>query len=406
MKFAIPSPNDQSSIIIYGIASSLGLGLDVEVVANQPATLTNGDKNITGEIEIIKHLFEASGKSLSLDVNKDLSLEALNEKLGPVVYVDGGIVPSYSDFYYFSTLHKTIAEQKAPQRAQFCNVTRWFAHIQSFYESASVFPNIDFRISFNPKFFEASGNIIEEEVKNEAPKQQQQQPQQQQQQQQKRGNQEKKQEAVKEEQKPAEEAKKEAPARQQRAPREKKAQGQGQGQGQGRGRQEKKAPPPGLSHLKIQIGRVTHVERHPTLEKLLIEKIDIGEAEPRVVVSGLAKFITPEEFNGKLVVLVTNLTPGEFAGVFSSGLVLCASDDSHEKVEILEAPEGATVGELVRIQGDTNDPDAEVNGKGFQKYVKGLETDADCKVVFKGAKVLTASGGEITVKSLAKARIK
>ena len=69
-------------------------------------------------------------------------------------------------------------------------------------------------------------------------------------------------------------------------------------------------------------------------------------------------------------------------------------------------PENAQVGEIVRVQGDNTDPDKEVNGKGFQKFVKGLETDADCKVVFKGAKVTTASGGEITVKSLAKSRIK
>lgn len=35
-----------------------------------------------------------------------------------------------------------------------------------------------------------------------------------------------------------------------------------------------------------------------------------------------------------MVVLITNLTPGEFEGVFSSGLVLCASDSTHEKVEV------------------------------------------------------------------------
>lgn len=69
-------------------------------------------------------------------------------------------------------------------------------------------------------------------------------------------------------------------------------------------------------------------------------------------------------------------------------------------------PEGSKVGELVRIQGDSNEPDNEVNAKGFQKFVKGLETDADCRVVFKGTKVVTASGGEITVKSLAKSKIK
>ena len=54
--------------------------------------------------------------------------------------------------------------------------------------------------------------------------------------------------------------------------------------------------------------------------------VSVG-SEVRSVVSGIAKWYTPEEMVGKKVVLVTNLAPVKLCGVLSEGMVLCAEDE-------------------------------------------------------------------------------
>ena len=68
-------------------------------------------------------------------------------------------------------------------------------------------------------------------------------------------------------------------------------------------------------------------ERVKKSEKLLHETVKVGE-EVRSVVSGIAKFYTPEEMVGKKVVLVTNLKPVKLCGVLSEGMILCAEDEA------------------------------------------------------------------------------
>ena len=55
--------------------------------------------------------------------------------------------------------------------------------------------------------------------------------------------------------------------------------------------------------------------------------IDMGDAEgPRIVCSGLVKYIPIEEMQKRYVVVVANLKPVTMRGVKSCAMVLCASD--------------------------------------------------------------------------------
>lgn len=65
--------------------------------------------------------------------------------------------------------------------------------------------------------------------------------------------------------------------------------------------------------------------QHPDADSLYVEKIDVGEAEPRTVVSGLVHFVPKEQLQDRLVVLLCNLKPQKMRGVESQGMVLCAS---------------------------------------------------------------------------------
>ncbi|MDE6791239.1 MAG: methionine--tRNA ligase, partial [Clostridia bacterium] len=42
------------------------------------------------------------------------------------------------------------------------------------------------------------------------------------------------------------------------------------------------------------------------------------------VLSGIAKYYTPEEMVGKKVIVVTNLPPREMKGLLSEGMIICA----------------------------------------------------------------------------------
>lgn len=88
-----------------------------------------------------------------------------------------------------------------------------------------------------------------------------------------------------------------------------------------------------FAKVELKIGEVIECERVPKADKLLVSKIRIGD-EVRQIVSGIAKYYTPEEFVGKKVVVVTNLKPVKLRGILSEGMVLCASDDEGNLVAV------------------------------------------------------------------------
>ena len=50
-----------------------------------------------------------------------------------------------------------------------------------------------------------------------------------------------------------------------------------------------------IARLDIRVGLITKVQKHPDADSLYVEEIDVGEATPRTVVSGLVKYIPIEE---------------------------------------------------------------------------------------------------------------
>ncbi len=81
-----------------------------------------------------------------------------------------------------------------------------------------------------------------------------------------------------------------------------------------------------FAKLDLRVGTIVAAERVPKADKLLKLSIDIGEAAPRTVVSGIAQHYSPEELPGQQVVLVANLEPRKMRGVESQGMVLMAED--------------------------------------------------------------------------------
>ena len=82
-----------------------------------------------------------------------------------------------------------------------------------------------------------------------------------------------------------------------------------------------------FAKIEMKVGKVLTCEKHPDASKLLISQVDVGEAEPRQIVSGIAGSYTPGQMIGKLVVVVTNLKEATIRGVKSQGMLLAGRDN-------------------------------------------------------------------------------
>ncbi|CAJ0952786.1 unnamed protein product, partial [Mesorhabditis belari] len=116
-----------------------------------------------------------------------------------------------------------------------------------------------------------------------------------------------------------------------------------------------------IGRLDLRVGRIIHCEKHPDADALYLEKIDVGEAEPRTVVSGLVKHVPLDQMQNRLVVVMCNLKPAKMRGVESKAMVMCAS--SPEKVEIMEVDPSAKPGMSVVCPPFVHRPDAQLNPK-------------------------------------------
>jgi methionyl-tRNA synthetase len=87
-----------------------------------------------------------------------------------------------------------------------------------------------------------------------------------------------------------------------------------------------------FAKLDLRVGTITAAEKVPKADKLMKLTIDLGEASPRTVVSGIAMHYAPEELPGRQVVLVANLEPRKMRGVESQGMVLMAEDTNGKLV--------------------------------------------------------------------------
>ena len=96
--------------------------------------------------------------------------------------------------------------------------------------------------------------------------------------------------------------------------------------------------------LEIRVGEILACEPIPKAKKLLKLQIDLGY-EKRQVVSGIAKYYTPDELIGKKVCVIVNLKPAKLCGVDSYGMILASGE---EDVKVVFIDKDVKNGERVR----------------------------------------------------------
>lgn len=153
-----------------------------------------------------------------------------------------------------------------------------------------------------------------------------------------------------------------------------------------------------ISQISLLVGKILSIEDHPDADDLYVEQIDVGEAEPRTICSGLRKFYNVEDLQGKSVVVVSNQRPRKLRGISSDGYLLCASNDEHTDVQILMPPEGAAPGERIFFGEGNEDqpPPATPNQvhkkKMWTKLQPLLKTNGDKVPCYDGFPMWTTAG--------------
>jgi methionyl-tRNA synthetase len=79
-----------------------------------------------------------------------------------------------------------------------------------------------------------------------------------------------------------------------------------------------------FARVELRVGHIVAAEKVPKADKLLKLTVNVGEAAPRTIVSGIAEAYAPEAITGKNVVVVMNLKPRALKGIESRGMILTA----------------------------------------------------------------------------------
>lgn len=99
-----------------------------------------------------------------------------------------------------------------------------------------------------------------------------------------------------------------------------------------------------FKRMDFRVGEIVKAERVEGTEKLVKMDVNIGE-ETRQMVAGIADKYSPEELEGKKVVVIVNLKPAVIRGIESQGMLLAAEVGGKAIIPIFteDVPAGAKV---------------------------------------------------------------
>ncbi|XP_073144559.1 tRNA-aminoacylation cofactor ARC1 isoform X2 [Henckelia pumila] len=369
-KYLSLDPNDFSS----------DLGSDVKsLCARILSSSGNGDVQVNNKelmkwIEFTEPLLENSSVTLQ-------SLGKLNEELiTKSVLMGGGLKLSVADIIVFSVAHSSVSDLSSSDKAKLPHLLRWVDYIQNKEDFGESFKKIQLeKGQCIPSAFKSLKKVEDSNAKKIV-----------------QGTKEAISKEVELKAKKSSDVEKvEAPSPSQATPDKRKLPEKELGKAKQPEKEVEKIDEElSVSLLKIQIGHICKAWKHPSADSLLVEEIDVGEAKCRQVVSGLAKYFSPDQLTNRRVVLITNVKPGKLRDVMSEGLVLCASNQDHSIVEPLIAPDEAKIGECVTFSGHDGRPEDVLNPKKKQldKITPHLFTNDQGVATFKNIPFMTSAG--------------
>lgn len=137
-----------------------------------------------------------------------------------------------------------------------------------------------------------------------------------------------------------------------------------------------------FKRIDIRVGTVVEVADHPEAEKLYVLKVDLGEAEPRTIVTNLKSLYPREQMENRRLLIISNLKPAKFRGVRSEGMLMALDDEDLGGHSVLLLKPSAEVPNGTRIdcglEGCTSN---RVEIKNFEKVSIKVGKVKDGKVL-------------------------
>ncbi len=84
-----------------------------------------------------------------------------------------------------------------------------------------------------------------------------------------------------------------------------------------------------FAKLEIRLGTVLAIEIVEGADKLYKLSVDLGEASPRQILSGIREYKQPEELLGQQFPFIANLAPRTIRGLVSNGMILAGNDSDN-----------------------------------------------------------------------------
>jgi methionyl-tRNA synthetase len=101
-----------------------------------------------------------------------------------------------------------------------------------------------------------------------------------------------------------------------------------------------------INKLGLKVAEILECEKVEGADKLLKMQIDIG-GQKRQIIAGIAPWYEAESLVGRKIVVITNMQPAKIRGVESNGMLLAASVNDDEDVQLIipdnDAPAGSGV---------------------------------------------------------------
>lgn len=98
--------------------------------------------------------------------------------------------------------------------------------------------------------------------------------------------------------------------------------------------------------IELRVARVLKVEPVPRSDKLYKMDLDLGY-ERRTIVSGIRDFRSPEELEGRQIIVICNLKPVSLRGVTSNGMLLAAETSDGKSLALLTVDSEIALGSRV-----------------------------------------------------------
>lgn len=160
-----------------------------------------------------------------------------------------------------------------------------------------------------------------------------------------------------------------------------------------------------VGRLKLVVGKITSIEKHPNADSLYVETVDIGQPKTLTVCSGLVDRVPLEQLDGNTFIFCCNLKAVKMRGVVSEAMLMCACDGTG--VEPLQPPPDTCLGDRVVCAAYDCEPDPVLNPKEkvWETVQPELKVDECGVATYRGEPLCVGLLGAVMTKLLKSCKI-